>query len=136
MVSHYKSINLIINMNEIVKIISRREIYIISDRSFYVSVRPTHSQLRASCNIPAIVSGVCGLLVGIGIGIGFGALIFNPYRAGKVGGGIWFGKKRRKRGILYDEDNEEYVDEKNKIIDSIDEANYRYEDDDDEDDED
>ena len=82
-------------MNEIV--ISRMVIYILSNRSFYNSVRPTHPQLRASCNIPAIVSGVCGLLVGIGIGIGFGALIFHPFNSNGLGGGIWFGRKRRKR---------------------------------------
>ena len=39
----------------------------------------------------------------IGIGIGFGALIFNRrYRYGGLGGGIWYGRKRRE---TYDEDN-------------------------------
>jgi hypothetical protein len=52
-----------------------------------------------------------------------------------VGGGIWFGKKRRKRGILFDEDNEEYFDEQDNIIEGIDEARHRYDNDVDEDDE-
>ena len=70
-------------------------------------------------------------MVGIGIGIGFGALIFNPYRAGKVGGGIWFGKRRRKRSIMTDDDDdyEEFLDEQNKIIESIEKSRDRYEDD-------
>lgn len=37
------------------------------------------------------------MLVGIGIGIGFGALIFHPFNSNGLGGGIWFGRKRRKR---------------------------------------
>ena len=45
---------------------------------------------------PALVSGVCGLLVGVGIGIGFGALIFHPFNSGNIGGGVWFGKRRKK----------------------------------------
>ena len=72
---------------------------------FCISVRPTHPQLRASCNIPAIVSGVCGLLVGIGIGIGFGALIFHPFNSNGLGGGIWFGRKRRKRQAKHRKDD-------------------------------
>ena len=68
-------------------------------------------------------------MVGIGIGIGFGALIFNPFRSGKVGGGLWFGKKRRKRSMLTDEDYEDLFEEQDKIIESIEEARGRYEDD-------
>ena len=37
------------------------------------------------------------MLVGIGMGIGFGALIFHPFNTNSLGGGIWFGKKRKKR---------------------------------------
>jgi hypothetical protein len=49
---------------------------------------------------PTICAAVTGFLVGIGIGIGFGALIFDrPWnRGGGLGGGLWFG--RRKRSVL------------------------------------
>ena len=63
----------------------------------YLTARPIHTPIGEYCNIPAIISGVCGLLVGIGMGIGFGALIFHPFNSNSLGGGIWFGKKRRKR---------------------------------------
>ena len=33
------------------------------------------------------------------MGIGIGALIFHPFNSNSLGGGIWFGKKRRKRNI-------------------------------------
>ena len=81
---------------------------------------------------PTICAGVTGLLVGIGMGIGFGALIFSPWlRAGKggVGGGLWFGKRRRKRSLMTDEDYDELFEEHDKIIESIEDARGRYEDD-------
>ena len=81
---------------------------------------------------PAICTGITGLLVGIGIGIGFGALIFNPYRAGKVGGGIWFGKRRRKRSLISgeddDDDYEEFFNVQDKIMSDIDDAKDLYDD--------
>merc|ERR1712141_161261 len=81
---------------------------------------------RAIIN-PAICTGITGLLVGIGIGIGFGALIFNPFRSGRVGGGLWFGKKRRKRSMISDED---IVDDQGNIIEVIDDERHRYDEDD------
>ena len=77
-------------------------------------------------------AGITGLLVGIGIGIGFGALIFNPFRAGKVGGGLWFGKKRRKRGVQEDDDEDLYdtvLEEDIKVVESIARARHMFEDD-------
>jgi len=45
---------------------------------------------------PTICSGITGLLVGIGLGVGLGAVIFNrPYSNG-IGGGVWFGKRRKR----------------------------------------
>ena len=68
-------------------------------------------------------------MVGIGIGIGFGALIFNPYRPGRVGGGIWFGKKRRKRSLISDDDYDyDYFNEHDKIFGHIDDAKDLYDD--------
>ena len=43
-----------------------------------------------------------------------------------MGGGIWFGKKRRKRGVIIDEDYEELFDEQDKILETIEEAKDRY----------
>ena len=60
-------------------------------------ILPSQYPLKGILSTPVVISGVCGLLFGIGIGIGFGALIFHPFYSGDIGGGIWFGKKRRKR---------------------------------------
>ena len=66
---------------------------------FFIARPINAAPIAVFCNTPMIISGVCGLLVGIGIGIGFGSLIFNPFYSDSLGGGIWFGKKRRKRDI-------------------------------------
>ena len=68
---------------------------------YLLSARSPKYHLSTNCNVPAIISGVCGLLIGIGMGIGFGALIFHPFSSSSLGGGIWFGKKRKKRDSKY-----------------------------------
>ena len=51
-----------------------------------------------------VCSGLGGLALGIALGIGFGALIFDrPWKHGNVGGGIWFGKKRKRREVEREE---------------------------------
>ena len=70
---------------------------------------------------PTICAGVTGLLVGIGMGIGFGALMFDCYRNGRVGGGIWFGKRRKRRSIWNDSD-----DSDDEILSDIDKAAAKY----------
>ena len=54
-----------------------------------------------------VCAGFGGLAIGIALGIGFGALIWDrPWKHGNVGGGIWFGKKkRRKRDVESKENN-------------------------------
>ena len=99
--------------------------YNVSSNSFLAPQPPVPG---ASIN-PAICSGITGLLVGIGIGIGFGALIFNPYRSGRVGGGIWFGKKRRKRSLMSDDEyDDEFFNEHDKIMGDIGNAKDLYDD--------
>ena len=74
------------------------------------------------------------MLVGIGIGIGFGALIFHPFNSNGLGGGIWFGKKRRKRQIKdrkrinHDTNNEPMNEEKISILQWINQAEKTYND--------
>ena len=47
-----------------------------------------------------VCAGLGGVALGVALGIGFGALIFDrPWKHGNVGGGIWFGKRRRKREV-------------------------------------
>ena len=60
---------------------------------------------------PAICAGISGLLLGTGIGIGFGALIFDCYRNGRIGGGIWFGRKKRSASQEDSEALPEILDE-------------------------
>ena len=70
-----------------------------------------------------------GLLVGIGMGIGFGALMFDCYRNGRLGGGIWFGKRRRRRSVgeeFEGSDFEEEDFEDSDILDEIDKAAMKY----------
>ncbi|XP_059093043.1 uncharacterized protein LOC131888252 [Tigriopus californicus] len=68
---------------------------------------PGASGPPSSIMSPAICSGITGLVVGTGIGIGIGALIFNrPWNRGNVGGGIWFGK-RRKRDLWNHEEEDD-----------------------------
>ena len=72
---------------------------------------------------------MCGLLAGIGIGIGFGALIFHPFNSNSIGGGIWLGKKRRKRYTKanYIENEDLATNEQNSLIlTRIDEASKLY----------
>lgn len=73
---------------------------------------------------PVICAGISGLLLGTGIGIGFGALIFDCYRNGRVGGGIWFGRK--KRSVSEDDENEDFEDDENSIIQSLKSAQRKY----------
>ena len=62
---------------------------------------------------PVICAGISGLLLGTGIGIGFGALIFDCYRNGRLGGGIWFGRKKRSAANppSRDEDEDDFEDD-------------------------
>lgn len=60
---------------------------------------------------PAICAGITGLVVGTGIGIGIGALIFNrPWNRGNIGGGIWFGKRRKRDlwNIIAEDDDDDW----------------------------
>ena len=77
---------------------------------------------------PAACAGITGFLVGIGIGIGIGALIFDrPWRHGGVGGGLWFGRRRR-RSIYeqYDEDDLRSDLEELEVMRAIEEAEEKY----------
>ena len=54
-----------------------------------------------------VCAGFGGLALGIALGIGFGALIWDrPWKHGNVGGGIWFGKKRRRKREVERNQNE------------------------------
>lgn len=68
-----------------------------------------------------ICAGLSGLGIGVALGIGIGALIWNRswYRNNGVSGGIWVGKKRRKRGLVSEEEN--------RIMETIERAQLYYE---------
>ena len=63
------------------------------------------------------------------MGIGFGALMFDCYRNGRVGGGIWFGKRRRRRSVGEEIEGSDLDDddfEDSDILDEIDKAAMKY----------
>eukprot|EP00093_Oithona_nana_P011109 11109.XXX_684131_683753_1 [CDS] Oithona nana genome sequencing. len=55
---------------------------------------------------PTVCVGITAFVVGTAIGIGIGVLISNNRYRG-VGGGIWFGKRRRRSLGYQDIDQEE-----------------------------
>ena len=75
---------------------------------------------------------MCGLLIGIGMGIGFGALIFHPFSSSSLGGGIWFGKKRKKRDSKYENTKsnqytiQTLADQNSMIVEKIQRASQLY----------
>lgn len=67
---------------------------------------------------PTVCVGLTAFVVGTALGIGLGVLIANNRYRG-VGGGIWFGRKRRSPE---DEDEEAF-----DIVNAIDEGQVKYE---------
>ena len=70
---------------------------------------------------PTVCVGVTAFIIGTAIGIGLGVLISNNRYRG-VGGGIWFGKRRRRS--LDDNDPED--EETFQIIQKINEGASKY----------
>ena len=69
-----------------------------------------------------VCAGLSGLALGIGLGIGIGALIWNKswYRNNNgVNGGIWLGKRRRRRRDLEE-------DGSSILLDLLEEADSKY----------
>ena len=68
---------------------------------------------------PVVCASITSGLIGMAIGIGIGALIWDrPWKHGNVGGGIWFG--RRRRSIIEDDD------EADEVLNKIDRARQKY----------
>ena len=75
---------------------------------------------------PTVCVGITAFVVGTAIGIGIGVLISNNRYRG-VGGGIWFGKRRRRSLGYQDIDQEEEeVQEAFQIIENINEGATKY----------
>ena len=70
---------------------------------------------------PSVCVGVTAFIIGTAIGIGLGVLISNNRYRG-VGGGIWFGKRRR-RAL---EDNDPEDEETFQIIQKINDGASKY----------
>ena len=66
---------------------------------------------------PMVCVGITAFLVGTAIGIGFGVLIANNRYRNGVGGGIWFGKRRKRSS-----ENEET----SRIMNAIETATAKY----------
>ncbi len=62
-----------------------------------VSPMPVMNPMQRPLINPTICVGLTSFVVGTAIGIGIGVLIANNrYRNGGFGGGIWFGKRKRR----------------------------------------
>jgi hypothetical protein len=90
-----------------------------------VPVVPQTMQMMGQPNRPVINPTICvgitAFLVGTAIGIGIGVLISNNrYRNNGFGGGVWFGKRRR-RSLDHDNGQDAY-----EVIGHIDAADERY----------
>lgn len=70
---------------------------------------------------PTVCVGITAFAIGTAIGIGMGYLIAsNRYRNG-FGGGIWFGRRRKRSTEIDDDDSFE-------IMNALDEAANKYDD--------
>ncbi len=73
---------------------------------------------------PTICVGITAFIIGTAIGIGFGVLIANnKYRNG-IGGGIWFGRK--KRSLTIDDDGGLDLEKENEILTALDKTGQLY----------
>ena len=70
---------------------------------------------------PMICVGITAFLVGTAIGIGFGVLIANNRwrNGGGFGGGLWFGKRRKRSTTNQDS-------EASRIMSGIADAKFKY----------
>ena len=74
---------------------------------------------------PTVCVGITAFIVGTAIGIGIGVLISNNRYRG-VGGGIWFGRRRRRSLEYQDIDQEDEEQEAFQIIENINDGAIKY----------
>jgi len=74
---------------------------------------------------PTVCVGITAFIVGTAIGIGIGVLISNNRYRG-VGGGIWFGRRRRRSLGYQDNDQEDEEQEAFQILENINDGAIKY----------
>ena len=74
---------------------------------------------------PTVCVGITAFIVGTAIGIGIGVLISNNRYRG-VGGGIWFGRRRRRSLEYQDIDQEDEEQEAFQILENINDGAIKY----------
>merc|ERR1712062_706921 len=74
---------------------------------------------------PTVCVGITAFIVGTAIGIGIGVLISNNRYRG-VGGGTWFGRRRRRSLEYQDIDQEDEEQEAFQILENINDGAIKY----------